>query len=629
MNSAIRILLVGDQGVGKTSLILSLVSDEFPEMVLPLKCDEIIIPLDTTPESIPTTIVDYSASEQSTKELCDEILKADVVCIVYTVEKLNTVDRLTSYWLPLIKNTSDFRKPVVLVGNKIDLTDLSAIDKFSDDVRELNLNFPEIEHWITCSAIIYHNIAEMVHYAQRAFLHPTTPLFDIKNVDLTPNCKQALERIFKILDMDNDGLLNEYEMDNFERRCFDEPLPHHKDMDFLKKVIIENRNNSIVNNCFTLTGFKDLHLLFIQGRRTETFWSVLRKFGYNNDVSMSKEYTHPIIKIPSEATIEISQSGQQFLTALFNRSDLDGDLALSPKEYKAVFSACPRLPWTSNLMRSIPATQNGYLSYRSWMCLWNLMTIIDCVKTLEYLAYLGFNFHQEQSQLFAINITRKETRIKLNCEKQSNKSVFKCNVIGGKGSGKTALCRGLITEEMKILADKDFRSDITHCINTVQLYDHERYIILQDINVDPIFDSLEPEQMDCDVACLIYDSNNSKSFEYIAKMYIQYFNESNCPILIVGTKHDLSGTVQDYILQPHEFCDKYQLRPPQHFSVKENCKEIYSKLTAMAAFRPLKQNWKSHVPRKHHSNFFGLNGLGIAAATIIGFILLKNLISMS
>lgn len=60
----VRILLVGEQGVGKTSLILSLVSEEFPEYV-PSKAEEITIPADVTPEQVPTNIVDYSAVEQT------------------------------------------------------------------------------------------------------------------------------------------------------------------------------------------------------------------------------------------------------------------------------------------------------------------------------------------------------------------------------------------------------------------------------------------------------------------------------------------------------------------------------------------------------------------------------------
>jgi GTPase SAR1 family protein len=60
----VRILLVGDRGVGKTSLILSLVSDEYAEDV-PSKAEEITIPADVTPEQVPTRIVDYSGNSIS------------------------------------------------------------------------------------------------------------------------------------------------------------------------------------------------------------------------------------------------------------------------------------------------------------------------------------------------------------------------------------------------------------------------------------------------------------------------------------------------------------------------------------------------------------------------------------
>lgn len=45
-----------------------------------------------------------------------------------------------------------------------------------------------------------------------------------------------------------------------------------------------------------------------------------------------------------------------------------------------------------------------------------------------------------------------------------------CHVIGPKGSGKTALCRALIAEDMKRLLDRDFRSGSHYCINSVQIY---------------------------------------------------------------------------------------------------------------------------------------------------------------
>jgi mitochondrial Rho GTPase 1 len=93
----VRILLVGDNGVGKTSLILSLVSEEFPEEVPP-KAEEITIPADVTPENVPTNIVDYCCLEQTDEQLTDEIQKAHVVCVVYAVDDENTLDRVSTYW---------------------------------------------------------------------------------------------------------------------------------------------------------------------------------------------------------------------------------------------------------------------------------------------------------------------------------------------------------------------------------------------------------------------------------------------------------------------------------------------------------------------------------------------------
>lgn len=72
----------------------------------------------------------FLATEQPDEVLQEEINKAHVVCVVYSVEDDSSIDRITSHWLPTIREstTLDQRKPVVLVGNKIDLVDFSTID---------------------------------------------------------------------------------------------------------------------------------------------------------------------------------------------------------------------------------------------------------------------------------------------------------------------------------------------------------------------------------------------------------------------------------------------------------------------------------------------------------------------
>ncbi|XP_036343837.1 mitochondrial Rho GTPase isoform X3 [Rhagoletis pomonella] len=614
----VRILLVGDPGVGKTSLILSLVSEEFPEDVPP-KAEEITIPANVTPEQVPTNIVDYSSTEQTDETLNEEILKAHVVCIVYSVEDDDSLDRITSHWLPLVRNAigpDQQRKPIVLVGNKVDLIEYSTIDS----VLTIMEDFPEVESCVECSAKTLHNISEMFYYAQKAVLHPTSPLYIMEEQDLTPACKKSLVRIFKICDIDGDNLLNDYELNLFQRRCFNTPL-QPQILDEVKAVIQKNIPDGIIHDAVTLKGFLFLHCLFIQRGRNETTWAVLRRFGYNEQLEMCKDYLRPTLKIPPGSSTELSHRGQQFLIALFERYDKDGDGALSPEEHKMIFSTCPSAPWSysTDIRKSCPTNDQGWVTLHGWLCRWTLMALIDVSKTLEYLAYLGFNVHENDSQLAAIHVTR-ERRIDL-AKRQSSRSVYMCHVIGPKGAGKTGLCRGFLVDDMKSLIGKEFKTNVVHCVNTVQVYGQEKHLILRDIDVKHALDPLQPQEVNCDVACLVYDSSNPRSFEYIARIYIKYYAESKIPVMIVGTKGDLDERRQDYLLQPAEFCTKYKLLPPHLFSLKSNKKEVYTKLATMAAFPHLRQ----FGLMTEDATLWWKAGLGVAAATVLGFVVLKAL----
>lgn len=69
------------------------------------------------------------AVEQTDDMLIEEIRRAHVICVVYSVDDEDTLDRVTTRWLPLVReNSPDGRTPVILVGNKIDLVDYSTMD---------------------------------------------------------------------------------------------------------------------------------------------------------------------------------------------------------------------------------------------------------------------------------------------------------------------------------------------------------------------------------------------------------------------------------------------------------------------------------------------------------------------
>lgn len=123
-----------------------------------------------------------TGQEQTTGNLLDEISKASVICIVYSVEDDDTIDRITSYWLPVVRDTlgEDHKTPVVLVGNKTDLVEYSSLDV----ILPIMNSYPEIETCVECSAKSLKNIAELFFYAQKAVLHPTAPLYDAEERDV-------------------------------------------------------------------------------------------------------------------------------------------------------------------------------------------------------------------------------------------------------------------------------------------------------------------------------------------------------------------------------------------------------------------------------------------------------------
>lgn len=610
----VRILLIGEPRVGKTSLILSLVSEDFPEEVPP-RAEEITIPGEVTPEKVPTHIVDYSAQEQSEEILVDEICRANVICIVFAFNDEHSIEQITTYWLPLIREQlgDNHHTPVILVGNKCDLVDAGGLE----GILPIMNDYAEVETCVECSAKIFKNITEMFYYAQKAVLHPMSPLYMTESKDLTEKCREALTRIFKICDTDNDGILNDDELNLFQRQCFNAPLQPEA-LEDVKNVVHRHIPDGIIDNGLTLKGFLFLQILFIQRGRHETTWTVLRRFGYDNNLELANDYLFPLLHVPFGCTTELTHQGYSFLTNVFEKFDQDGDSCLSPEELHDLFSTCPAMPWGPEVSNAVCTNDFGWISLKGFLAQWTLTTFLDVQRTLEFLAYLGYNINGGNNQLSAIHVTR-EKKIDLQ-KRQTSRNVFLCNVIGPKNVGKTAFLQGLLNRTKEYQIEIMNREHISHyTINHVQVYGQEKYLILHEIDIHGRTDALQPSDVQCDVVCLMYDVSHPRSFDYVARIFLKYYADSKIPCLIVAGKSDCPEVRQEYLVQPAQFCSKHRLPPLQPFSCSGKVrKDVYVKLATMAAY----PHWKQ-LQLSHNNMTWLKAGLGMAAVALFSMFVVR------
>lgn len=619
MKRDVRILLLGEAQVGKTSLILSLVGEEFPEEVPP-RAEEITIPADVTPEKVPTYIVDSSEAEQTVEELQDEIHKANVVCVVYDVSEEDTIEKIRTKWIPLVNGETKTgpRIPIILVGNKSDLRPGSSMEA----VLPIMSQFPEIETCVECSAKNLKNISELFYYAQKAVLHPTAPLYDPETKQLKPACTQALTRIFRLSDQDLDQALSDEELNAFQKSCFGHPLAPQA-LEDVKMVVRKNVAGGVRDNRLTLDGFLFLNTLFIQRGRHETTWTILRRFGYGDTLELSSDYLFPPLHVPPGCSTELNHFGYQFVQRVFEKHDQDRDGTLSPVELQGLFSVFPAAPWGPQFLCTV-RSEAGRLPLHGYLCQWTLVTYLDVQRCLEHLGYLGYPILCKQdSQAHAITVTREK---RLDQEKgQTQRNVLLCNVVGARGVGKSAflqafLGRGLRHQDARELCEEP----AIYAIDTVQVNGQEKYLILCEVNADSLLASTHDAT--CDVACLMFDGSDPQSFALCASVYKRYYMDRQTPCLFVSSKADLPEGVSLPGLSPAEFCRRHRLPAPTLFSCSgpaEPSTAIFTKLATMATFPHL-------VHGELHTTSFWLRltlgAVGTAVAAILSFSLYRVLV---
>ena len=196
--------------------------------------------------------------------------------------------------------------------------------------------FGFVRQCIKCSAKNLQKVQEVVQKAQQAVLFPFSPLFDIATGTLTKDCQKALTRIFRMFDIDHDGLLSNAELDAFQHYTFRVTVSDRVLQGWKKVVSRTNTSQQAVvqDGKFTVAGFLAIFDVFVSQNHLDVPWLVLRKFGYSNDLDLA---------IPPQKTksSKLTKSDCQFLEALFHQFDSEGAGSLSGENLAEIFSIVP------------------------------------------------------------------------------------------------------------------------------------------------------------------------------------------------------------------------------------------------------------------------------------------------
>ncbi|KAG6814245.1 ERMES complex Ca(2+)-binding regulatory GTPase gem1 [Tricholoma furcatifolium] len=572
MRRDVRILLVGDEGVGKSTIVTSLIKESFVAHVQHV-VPEVTIPPEVTPENVTTYIVDSGAGPQDRSHLESEIRKAHVICVVYAIDNPNSFDRIPAYWLPHFRQlgVNVMKVPVILVGNKIDLRGGQVTNEaLEEEIIPIMSEFKEVETCVECSAKTPLNVSEVFYFAQKAVLHPTAPLYDSRDHILKPACVAALKRIFNLCDANKDGILDGSELNEFQRKCFDAPL-QAQELEGIKEMVQEHAEGGVRDGGLTEAGFLYLHTIFIQRGRLETTWTVLRRFGYAEDLRLTESFLSPKFDVPIDCSVELSPLGYQFFTDIFETFDKDQDGALKKAELDEVFSTSPGNPWaTQNFPDTTLSDDSGAVTLQGWLAQWSMATLLDHKTTLAYLAYLGY---PDEPRTDALQITRAR---KIDRRKgKVTRNVFLAYVIGAAGSGKTSLLRAFAGKPFVETSDptgkKSYEptSQVISVVNSVDIDGAEKYLVLQEFGsryeAETLRNSKKTDMVD--VIIYVHDSSDTNSFSYISNLRQQY-SLDHIPTLFVATKSDLDLALQRHEVQPDVYCRRLGLQVPVAVSVK-------------------------------------------------------------
>lgn len=511
--------------------------------------------------------MDTSALPRERAELNKEIRKCNAILLVYSDHY--SYERVALFWMPHFRSLG-VNVPVILCANKSDLSANTQTEQVvEDEMLPVMAEFKEIDSCIRTSAREHHNVNEVFFLCQKAVTDPIAPLFDSKESTLKPACVSALQRVFYLCDRDQDGYLNDKEIQDFQTKCFSKPLGEG-DLQNIKQAIIKYSPDAVTDQGITQSGFITLNKIFADKGRHETVWLILRTFHYTNSLSLHPSFLHPKFDVPPNTSAELSPAGYRFFVDLFLLHDKDSDGGLNTSELSSLFAPTPGLPssWLdSSFPSSTVSNEAGHITLQGWLAQWSMTTFFSPSTTLAYLAYLGFEpsaTNPRLSTTSALKLTKPRKRRK---RATVERNVLLAYVLGGPGSGKSSLLDAFLSRPFSSTYHPTIKPRTA--VNSVELPGGKQCtLILEELGeLEPAILENKAKLSTADILVYAYDSSDPDSFLHITNLRSTYPHLDELPTLYVALKADNDKTTQRSEVQPEEYTAGLGMSKPLHVSV--------------------------------------------------------------
>lgn len=146
-HNLVKIVLVGDSGVGKTSLLRKVERGTFEDAYIPtIGADfavKTITVLNTIPYNVKMQLWDTSGDDRFT-DIVRSYTRGVSIILVFDVTNVLSFHRIRDYWMGLISLGGRPSRTTILIGNKCDVTDpslrLVSTAQGIDMARELGIS---------------------------------------------------------------------------------------------------------------------------------------------------------------------------------------------------------------------------------------------------------------------------------------------------------------------------------------------------------------------------------------------------------------------------------------------------------------------------------------------------------